>query len=233
MQPDDLRLLDPGVGASREQCPSFKGVQWLAKIISLTAGAFEFHETFHVHVGFYVLRRAGLVQFVAQRQKRLGGSNHVRYQTNAMTMRLSTNAPAGMVAAEYAFRLERPMHFFLGPDESFIGDIAASVDAMLADTIAEWQQWVRGLAIPVEWQDVVIRCAITLKLCQHGKTGAIVAALTTSIPEHAGSQRNWDYRYCWIRDAHYTVQVLNRVGALDVPERYLAYLRNIVDEAQG
>jgi GH15 family glucan-1,4-alpha-glucosidase len=79
----------------------------------------------------------------------------------------------------------------------------------------------------------VIRAAITLKLCQHEETGAIVAALTTSIPEHAGSQRNWDYRYCWIRDAYYTVQALNRLGALDILEGYLVYLRNIVDSAKG
>ncbi len=91
----------------------------------------------------------------------------------------------------------------------------------------------RGLATPLEWQDAVIRAAITLKLCQHEETGAIVAALTTSIPEHAGSQRNWDYRYCWIRDAYYTVQALNRLGALDVLEGYLDYLRNIVDNAKG
>jgi GH15 family glucan-1,4-alpha-glucosidase len=80
---------------------------------------------------------------------------------------------------------------------------------------------------------VVIRAAITLKLCQHEETGAIVAALTTSIPEAANSGRNWDYRYCWIRDAYYTVQALNRLGALDVLENYLGYLRNVVDDAQG
>ena len=91
----------------------------------------------------------------------------------------------------------------------------------------------RGLNIPLEWQDVVIRAAITLKLCQHEPTGAIVAALTTSLPEHADSGRNWDYRYCWIRDAYYTVQALNRLGALDVLEGYLGYLRNIVDAAKG
>ena len=164
---------------------------------------------------------------------RTGGSNHIRFQTDAMTMRLTTTAPVGGLAEERAFRLERPLHFFLGPDESFVGEIAATLDAMLADTAAEWREWVRGLAIPLEWQEVVIRSAITLKLCQHEETGAIVAALTTSIPEHAGSQRNWDYRYCWIRDAYYTVQALNRLGALDVLEGYLAYLRNIVDEAKG
>jgi len=164
---------------------------------------------------------------------RVGGSNHLRYLSGPMTMRLTTTAPIGLVAAEQTFRLEQPLHFFLGPDESFIGDLAETLDQMMTATAAEWREWVRGLAIPLEWQDVVIRSAITLKLCQHQETGAIVAALTTSIPEHAGSQRNWDYRYCWIRDAYYTVQALNRLGALDVLEAYLAYLRNIVDSAKG
>jgi GH15 family glucan-1,4-alpha-glucosidase len=163
----------------------------------------------------------------------VGGSNHVRYLSGAITMRLTTTAPIGLVAEERAFRLEQPLHFFLGPDESFLGDLAETLDQMIAATAAEWRGWVRGLATPVEWQDVVIRSAITLKLCQHEETGAIVAALTTSIPEHSGSQRNWDYRYCWIRDAYYTVQALNRLGALDVLEGYLAYLRNIVDNAKG
>lgn len=163
----------------------------------------------------------------------IGGTSHVRYPGAGMTLRLTTTAPVGLVAEERAFRLERPLHFYLGPDEPFAGDIARTLDDMLARTLAEWQGWVRGLAIPLDWQDAVIRAAITLKLCQHGETGAIVAALTTSIPEHAGSQRNWDYRYCWIRDAYYTVQALNRLGALDVLEGYLAYLRNIVDGARG
>ncbi|WP_426255740.1 glycoside hydrolase family 15 protein [Sphingomonas sp. DC2300-3] len=166
-------------------------------------------------------------------REQIGGSNHLRINLDTMQMRLTTTAPIGMIQEERIFRLERPLHFFLGPDESFSGDLAESMEAMLTQTIAEWQEWTRGLAIPLEWQDVVIRSAITLKLCQHEETGAIVAALTTSIPEHAGSERNWDYRYCWIRDAYYTVQALNRLGALDVLEGYLGYLRNIVDDARG
>ena len=163
--------------------------------------------------------------------QQVGASNHIRFHIGEMAIRLTTDAPIGMIEAERTFRVEKPLHFFLGPDESFAGDLAASLDEMLANTRADWEHWVRGLAIPLEWQDVVIRCAITLKLCQHEETGAIVAALTTSIPEHAGSQRNWDYRFCWIRDAYYTVQALNRLGALDVLEGYLGYLRNIVDAA--
>jgi GH15 family glucan-1,4-alpha-glucosidase len=161
------------------------------------------------------------------------GSNHIRYLLADTSLRLTTSAPIGWIESERLFRVERPLHFFLGPDESFVGDIGDALDTMLEHTTQEWRHWVRALATPVEWQEAVIRSAITLKLCQHEETGAIVAALTTSVPEHAGSQRNWDYRYCWIRDAYYTVQALNRLGALDVLETYLEYLRNIVDNAKG
>ena len=169
----------------------------------------------------------------ATEAERTRGSNHIRYLVQASTLRLTTTAPIGWVEDERLFRVERPLHFFLGPDESFAADIAEALETMLERTCEEWRHWVRGLATPVEWQEAVIRSAITLKLCQHEETGAIVAALTTSIPEHADSGRNWDYRFCWIRDAYYTVQALNRLGALDVLEGYLEYLRNIVDNAAG
>jgi GH15 family glucan-1,4-alpha-glucosidase len=164
---------------------------------------------------------------------RTRGSNHIRYILSDMALRLTTSAPVGWIEDERLFRLERPLHFFLGPDESFSDDVRSTTESMLDLTTHEWRHWVRGLAIPLEWQEAVIRSAITLKLCQHEETGAIVAAMTTSIPEHADSGRNWDYRYCWIRDAYYTVQALNRLGALDVLESYLSYLRNIVDNAAG
>ncbi|SNS34894.1 Glucoamylase (glucan-1,4-alpha-glucosidase), GH15 family [Sphingomonas laterariae] len=169
----------------------------------------------------------------AEATGRTRGSNHVRYLLADGAVRLTTDAPVGWIEDERMFRVERPLHFFLGPDESFADDVRVATEQMLDRTVLQWRRWVRGLATPVEWQEAVIRAAITLKLCQHEETGAIVAALTTSIPEHADSGRNWDYRYCWIRDAYYTVQALNRLGALDVLEGYLEYLRNIVDNAKG
>jgi GH15 family glucan-1,4-alpha-glucosidase len=169
----------------------------------------------------------------AEDARRTRGSNHIRFLLADLTLRLTTDAAVGWIEDERLFRVERPLHFFLGPDESFADDLRISLETMLDSTVDEWRQWSRGLATPPEWQEAVIRSAITLKLCQHEETGAIVAALTTSIPEHADSERNWDYRYCWIRDAYYTVQALNRLGALDVLEGYLEYLRNIVENAKG
>ena len=169
----------------------------------------------------------------SEQAARTRGSNHIRYKLAETTMRLTTSAPVGWIEDGRLFRIERPLHFFLGPDESFSEDVRSATESMLDLTLHEWRHWVRGLATPLEWQQAVIRAAITLKLCQHEETGAIVAAMTTSIPEHPNSGRNWDYRFCWIRDAYYTVQALNRLGALDVLEAYLAYLRNIVDNAAG
>jgi GH15 family glucan-1,4-alpha-glucosidase len=75
--------------------------------------------------------------------------------------------------------------------------------------------------------------AITLKLNAYDDTGAIIAAMTTSIPEAAGSIRNWDYRFCWLRDSYFVVNVLNRLGATRTMERYIAYIINIAAGTAG
>ena len=131
------------------------------------------------------------------------------------------------------FRLERSLAFFLGPDEGYDQEVGPGVSATLDRTVAYWKDWVRTLYIPLDYQEAVIRAAITLKLCAYEETGAIVAAMTTSVPEFPESGRNWDYRYCWIRDAYYTVRALNRLGAVDMLENYLVYLRNLVDSSAG
>jgi GH15 family glucan-1,4-alpha-glucosidase len=160
------------------------------------------------------------------------GSNHIRYVGGLYTLRLTTNASISYVLRERAFRLERTLYFFLGPDETFADPLEA-LDGLCDGTTRDWRLWVRSLALPLEWQDAVIRAAIGLKLCFFEDTGAIVAALTTSVPEAAGSGRNWDYRYCWLRDAYYVVQALNRIGAVDMLEGYLTYLRNLGDVSGG
>lgn len=161
------------------------------------------------------------------------GSSHVAYAGSDMALRLTTSGSVSAILDERTFRLEEPLGLYLGPDETFEGDVLERIEGFLTATETYWREWVRTLAIPLDWQTEVIRAAITLKLCVYEETGAIVAALTTSIPEAPGSGRNWDYRYCWLRDAYYVVQALTRLGAADILENYLAYLRNIVDMADG
>lgn len=74
----------------------------------------------------------------------------------------------------------------------------------------------------------MIRAAITLKICTFEETGAVIAAVTTSIPEAPGTIRNWDYRFCWVRDAYFVIQALNSLGVTITMENYLHYITNIV-----
>ncbi len=156
------------------------------------------------------------------------GSSHLRFEHPPLPLRLTTDAPLTYVAESTWFTLEQPVHLLFGPDESLAGGIGNTARDMLEQTLDHWRHWSRSLALPLEWQDAVIRAAITLKLCQYEETGAIVAAMTTSIPEAPDSGRNWDYRYCWLRDSFFVVRALNSLGEVGTMENYLQWLREIV-----
>ncbi|WP_375203605.1 glycoside hydrolase family 15 protein [Hyphococcus sp.] len=161
------------------------------------------------------------------------GVSHIRYKNDHAGFRVTTDAPVSYVIAEREFVLDREINFILGPDESLSDNPAVIAAEWEKRTVEGWRAWSRRLAAPPVWQEAVIRAAITLKLCVYEETGGIVAALTTSIPEHGGSERNWDYRFCWLRDAYFTVNALNRLSAVGTLEHYLAYLRNTVAHTKG
>ena len=161
------------------------------------------------------------------------GSNHIRYQCADLALRLTTDASITAILDGSVFYLNDAVTLLLGPDETVSANVAELSRHFLEETMAYWREWVRYLNVPFEWQDAVIRSAITLKLNAFEDTGAIVAAMTTSIPEAAGSRRNWDYRYCWLRDGYFVVDALNRLGATRVMERYLGYVLNVVAANEG
>ena len=160
------------------------------------------------------------------------GSNHLRYVSPAQTLRLTTNAPVSYITEDRPFVLDRPIDLFLGSDESLQAGVETTARDLFERTLDHWRSWVRSPSIPFEWQDAVIRAAITLKLCNFEETGAIVAALTTSIPEAPETQRNWDYRFCWLRDAYFVIHALNRLGVTRTMEDYLRFINDIVEEAK-
>mgnify|MGYP001120083219 FL=1 len=159
-------------------------------------------------------------------KRRVAGSSHVTYGEPAL-IRLTTDAPLSYIQQETPFALTRPLHLVFGPDEPFTGDIASTVRDFYQRTNGYWKEWVRYLSIAYEWQEATIRAAITLKLCNFEETGGIVAALTTSLPEAPHSGRNWDYRYCWLRDAYFVVRALNAIGATRTMEEYITYILSI------
>ncbi|WP_428030632.1 glycoside hydrolase family 15 protein [Ancylobacter sp.] len=156
------------------------------------------------------------------------GSNHLRFSGDHVTLRATTDLPIVYVMEERPFVLSRPATLVLGPDEPFPASIADTTRGFEEKTREYWHEWVRYLSIPYEWQDAVIRAAISLKLCAFEETGGIVAALTTSIPEAPHSIRNWDYRHCWLRDSYFTVRALNLLGATRTMEDYIRYLTTVI-----
>lgn len=173
------------------------------------------------------LRLRPLTNWGERVPERTFGSNHMRFVLDGWALRVTTDVAVPLLRDELAFIVDRDLHLILGPDETLTEAVGSFFRDHLEQTTDYWREWVRFLSIPVDWQDAVIRAAITLKMCQYEGSGAIVAAMTTSIPEHANSGRNWDYRYCWIRDAAFVVRALNRLGATRSMEEYLRYISNI------
>ena len=160
------------------------------------------------------------------------GSNHIRYVEEGSNFRVTTDAPIAMVENETTFVLTKPVHMVFGSDEAYPGDLAATAHSFLDQTRDYWLHWVRRLYISYDWQEAIIRAAITLKLSNFEETGGIIAAHTTSIPEAPGSGRNWDYRFCWLRDAYFVVKALNRVGATQTMEDFIGFTLSIASNTE-
>ena len=171
------------------------------------------------------------IDYGAGRPEITYGSNHIRYIIPDATIRLTTDMPVSFILKEVAFLLEEPLTLILGPDETLLRGINETGRDFAERTAEYWQEWCRYLSLPFEWQEEVIRAAITLKLCTFEESGAVIAAMTTSIPEAPGTERNWDYRFCWLRDAYFVVHALNRLGATRTMEEYLRYITNVAATA--
>ncbi|HEX2101489.1 MAG TPA: glycoside hydrolase family 15 protein [Candidatus Synoicihabitans sp.] len=106
----------------------------------------------------------------------------------------------------------------------------AAIDtaAALAHTEKFWRDWCSRCTYQSEWRDAVVRSLITLKALTYAPTGGIVAAATTSLPEHLGGRRNWDYRYCWLRDATFTLFSLMQAGYTDEASAWSDWLLRAV-----
>ena len=154
------------------------------------------------------------------------GSTHLRYLGYAAPLRLTTDIPLAYMDGR-AFSLTGRRHLVLTWGRPVSAPLASMCSRSLGDTVRYWQKWVKHCNMPSLYQQEVIRSALTLKLHCYEDTGAIVAAITTSIPEAPGSGRTWDYRYCWLRDAYYVLAALRRLGHFEERERFVEYLLDL------
>jgi GH15 family glucan-1,4-alpha-glucosidase len=154
------------------------------------------------------------------------GSHHIQFHGYEEQLRLTTNAPLSYLNGD-AFALSARTDFVLAWGSPVEESLETLCDRFLLETVRYWQQWVKHCEIPPLYQEQVIRSALALKLHCFEDTGAIVASMTTSIPESPGSGRTWDYRYCWLRDAFYTLGAFRLLGHFEEREQFLHFLLNV------
>jgi GH15 family glucan-1,4-alpha-glucosidase len=110
---------------------------------------------------------------------------------------------------------------------------AEDIQRMLRDTTMFWRGWLHGSTYRGRWREMVTRSAMTLKLMQYAPTGGLVAAPTTALPEQAGGERNWDYRYTWIRDGSFSVYALLGLGFTEEAAAFADWLRQRASDKAG
>jgi GH15 family glucan-1,4-alpha-glucosidase len=157
----------------------------------------------------------------------LRGSNHLRYEIRGEPLRLLTNMPLTYLCEETPAALTQKFYFGLTWGLGIENDLVAVTHDFLEQTIRYWRTWVKHCSVPLLYQKELIRSALALKLHCFEDTGAILAALTTSLPEQPGGSRNWDYRYCWLRDAYFALTAFHNLGHFEEMEAFLKFLLNI------
>ena len=160
------------------------------------------------------------------------GSHHVQFEGFTSHLRLTTDLPLSYLGGQ-PFSLVERQHMILSWGHPVEEPIAALCERMWSETSRYWQSWVKHCDIPPHFQGEVIRSALTLKLHCYEDTGAIIASMTTSIPESPGSGRTWDYRYCWLRDSYYVLSAFGLLGQFEEREQFLRYLLNVAGGAPG
>ncbi len=161
------------------------------------------------------------------------GSNHIRFLGLDAHVRLTTNIPLNYIADEQGFVLNENKYMVLTYGPPLEAALEETVELFLNKTKNYWRNWIKTAHVVNFYQREAIRSALTLKIHQYEDTGAIIAAATTSLPESPGSTRNWDYRYCWMRDTYYTLNAFNSIGHFEESEKYFHYILNTtIEEAE-
>lgn len=154
-------------------------------------------------------------------------SNHIEYLGLEKQLRLTTDFPLSYIINNESIVLNETKYIALTYGAPLEAPLKSTCEEFLEKTKQYWRGWVKNLSVSNFHQASINRSALALKIHQYEDTGAIIAAGTTSLPEADGSGRNWDYRYCWMRDAFYTLTAFNNIGHFEELERYFNYIVNI------
>jgi len=154
-------------------------------------------------------------------------SNHIEYLGLEKQVRLTTNFPLSSIIENESMVVNETKYVVLTYGAPLEASLGSTCEEFLDKTKKYWQAWVKNMSVSNFHQLEINRSALALKIHQYEDTGAIIAAGTTSLPEFPSSERNWDYRYCWMRDTYYTLTAFNNIGHFEELEKYFNYIVNI------
>ncbi len=159
------------------------------------------------------------------------------FRSEALSLGLASDVPlkesGGGVGSEFTLQAGQTLTFVLhGATESaYDGHISVEESlSFLEETVDYWRRWIAKCSYRGRWREMVHRSALTLELLVYEPTGAVVAAATSSLPEEIGGERNWDYRYSWMRDSAFTVYALLRIGLVDEADRFMSWIESLCAE---
>lgn len=196
---DAFTLPDDRLGPDRELVRRLEPVSGRVELAWRVTPAFEYARTpaaFEPRGGFHVAAHGETALAV------------LSYEAGTPT-RNADGSLSGRVALEHATGL---LVLATAHEEPLVLPPRADAEERLEQTIAFWEEWTSTREYEGPWRDAVLRSALALKLLVHAPSGAIAAAATTSLPEHIGGERNFDYRFAWVRDAAFTIDALLELG---------------------
>ena len=161
------------------------------------------------------------------------GSSHIEFGGLDDKLRLTTDISLTHIMDHNYFVLNEAKYLVLTYGIPLEAPLASTAEEFIRKTVQYWRRWVKSTSISDFYQTEVIRSALVLKIHQYEDTGAIIASATTSLPESPHSGRNWDYRYCWLRDTYYILTAFNNIGHFEEMERYFQYIANVSTKEEG
>lgn len=161
------------------------------------------------------------------------GSNHLEYSGLEQPMRLTTNYSLNYILNGQYQVLNETKYLVMTYGLPMEAPLEITCEDFLKRTISYWREWVKTTGISNMYQQQVIRSSLALKIHQYEDTGAIIASSTTSLPETPLEGRNWDYRYCWLRDTYYILNAFNNIGHFEEAEHYSHFIANLAVRDEG